>query len=126
MLDKVKEHFVKHKTVYLTVSGVIVGTLVGAAATVYLSKNPTIVNKPIQILTWKSKQTIEVFVEALGDPGNVIQDVSTGIIYASQGQAARELGLSPARLSEHLHGELDHVKGHVFKLLGKAGVAPAA
>ena len=104
-------------------AGTVAGVVLGAVVTVVVGKNPQVVNKPIQILTWKSKQVIEVYIEALGDPGNVIQDVETGIIYASQNQAARELGINPARISQQLHGIIDHAKGHKFVILGKAGVS---
>ena len=104
-------------------AGTVAGVVLGAVVTVVVGKNPQVVNKPIQILTWKSKQTIEVFIEALGDPGNIIQDIDTGIIYASQGQAARELGIHPSRISKQLNGVIDNAKGHRFTLLGKAGVS---
>jgi plasmid maintenance system antidote protein VapI len=61
-------------------------------------------------------------VEALGDPGNIIQDTTTGIVYASQGQAARALGVFPARISENLTGKLPNVNGHCFTKIGKAAV----
>jgi hypothetical protein len=119
-IEKIKNHLAENKKTYiLTASGVVVGAL-GATA---LTSNKSIVNvRPIQILTWKSKQHIEVFVEALGDPGNIIQDTTTGIVYASQGQAARELGLSPSAISQQLSGKKPHVKNHVFEKLGKANV----
>jgi hypothetical protein len=84
--------------------------------------SPLVSNRLIQVLTYKSNQTLEVFIEALGDPGNIIQDTTTGIIYASQGQAAKELGVTPGYVSQHLHGRQDHVKGHILKNLGKAMV----
>ena len=123
MLEKVKEHLKKHKTAYLVTVGTVAGVALGAVVTAVIQKNPQVINKPVQILTWKSKQTIEVYIEALGDPGNIIQDNTTGSIYASQGQAARELGLNPARLSEHLNGTRDQVAGRTFTRLGKAPVS---
>lgn len=77
---------------------------------------------PKQILAWKSTQTIEVIIEALGDPGNIVQDTTTGTVYASQGQAARALGVDASTVSKHLNGVLPNVRGHVLTKLGKAAV----
>lgn len=122
-IQKTKQHIIDNKAIYIT-GGVclVVGALGGG---LYAIKNDALVNtKAIQVLTWKSKQTIEVYVEALGDPGNIIQDTTTGIIYASQGQAAKELGVTPAAISQHLAGKTSHVKGHAFVKLAKAMVPP--
>lgn len=120
-LVQIKQHIVENKWAYISGG---VGLAAGAAGAVILTPKITLANtRQFQILTWKSKQTVEIFVEALGDPGNIIQDTTTGIVYASQGQAARELGVSPARISENLTGKLPNVKGHIFKKLGKASVS---
>lgn len=114
-------HFKENKKLYI---GIAVGICLGTGASVMIFHSSALVNiKPVQILTWKSKQTIEVFIEALGDPGNIIQDTTTGTIYASQGQTARALGVSPARISEHLAGKIPNVKGHILEKLGKAVVS---
>lgn len=62
-----------------------------------------------------------IIIAALGDPGNVVKCLETGEHYASQGQAARNLGVNVARISEHLGGKLENVKGKHFEVLGKAG-----
>ena len=96
-VKKVKNHFAENKSAY------IAGTLglVAGASVALLAFPASVANvKQLQILTWKSKQTVEIFVEALGDPGNIIQDTTTGTVYASQGQAARALNVSPSRISE--------------------------
>jgi len=120
-LEKIKKYFDENKRIYI--SCVITGA-VCAGVTLLIAPKTSLSNvRQFQVLTWKSKQTVEVFVEALGDPGNIIQDMTTGIIYASQGQAARELKVSPARISENLAGKLPDVKGRIFKKLGKAVVS---
>jgi hypothetical protein len=119
----VKQHLKNHKTTCIT-GGVCL--VVGAAVTLIVLRNqagaPEVVNKITQVGIG-NKATIEVYIEALGDPGNIIQDTATGTIYASQGQAARALGLSASRLSQHLSGKVDNVDGYVFQKLGKATVA---
>ena len=79
----------------------------------------------VQVLSWKPEayQTIDVHIEALGDPGNIIQDADTGIIYASQNQVAKALDVAPAYVSQHLNGKRDHVMGHKLVKLGKAMVS---
>jgi hypothetical protein len=117
-VEGVKRHLKENRKEYI-IGGVCL--VVGAAGAVLTLASTDVVNaRQLQVLTWKSKQVLHVHVEALGDPGNIIQDTTTGIIYASQGQAARELGVFPARISEHLTGKLPHVKNHKFKILGKA------
>ncbi len=64
---------------------------------------------------------MRVFINPLGDPGNVVQCVETGTIYASQGQAARALGVTAAEVSNHVCGKVSHVNGQHFVILGKAG-----
>lgn len=121
-MSKVSEHLKKHKAAYIT-GGVCLG--VGLGAGVIIAKTQPAVyskNQIVGLVNWKPKQTIEVFVEALGDPGNIIQDLDTGTIYASQGQAARALGVDPSTVSKHLKGLYDNAGGHTLKNLGKAAV----
>lgn len=120
-MGKIKNHFEKNKQLYI---GIGVGVGVSVVSTLVL-RQPKVVgtlskNQITALLAWKPQQTLEVYIEALGDPGNVIQDLTTGTIYASQGQAARALNLSASAISKHLKGLTPHVKGHTFKLLGKA------
>lgn len=119
--NKIKNHFRENKKYYITGASCLAVGAVGGAAICW--RSPQVSSKIVQILSYKPQATLEVFIEALGDPGNIIQDTTTGIIYASQGQAARELGLNPSELSKHLKGRNSHVKGHVFEKLGKAMVA---
>ena len=123
MNDKLKQHWQENKKLYIVgATSATIGAL-GAAAVIF-KLSPKIANvQAIQALTYKSTQTVEVWIEALGDPGNIIQDMTTGTIYASQGQAAKALGVSPSYVSQHLNGIRDHVKGHQLKVLGKAMVS---
>lgn len=117
-VTKVKTHLKENKELYIVggVSAVVGGALTYAAT----KSTPAVNNSQTQLIAINSPQTMEVFIEALGDPGNIIQDVDTGIIYASQGQAARELGVSPSRVSDHLNGRLEHIGGHRLVKIGKA------
>lgn len=119
-IEKIKTHFRENKVVYYVGIGC---TALGAASGLAVVSSPLVSNRLIQVLTYKSSQTLEVWIEALGDPGNIVQDTTTGIIYASQGQAAKELGVDPWMVSKHLHGEKDSINGHVLTKLGKAMVS---
>lgn len=122
-IENIKNHVRENKKVYIVgASCLAVGVGVGVGVSV--RRPSSMVNvRPIQALAYKSNQTVEVFVEALGDPGNIIQDTTTGTIYASQGQAARALGVRPTRVSEQIRGLVEDVNGHKFIKLGKAAVA---
>lgn len=128
-LDKIKTHFRENKKLYV---GIAIGagvTIVAVSTCIILRSSTSEVGNDFRVsprgVFYKSpiEQRIDIRIEALGDPGNIIQDTTTGTVYASQGQAARELGLNPARISDHLNGRSPHVKGHVFEVLGKATVS---
>ena len=123
-IAKIKQHVKDNKQIYIScgVTGVVavVGTLIVVSQRG--ETNPLIHSagnfnyKP----TTHNKVTIKTF-EALGDPGNVVHDLTSGAYYPSQGAAARVLGIPPGRVSEHLHGKSSHAGGHVLEVIGKAG-----
>lgn len=122
--EKVKTHFRENKKLYI---GIAIGagvTAIAGVGYILLSGRGQYNQTSVIVGNHNTvKQTLEVYIEALGDPGNIIQDLTTGTIYASQGQAARELGVDPRRISKHLNGLADHVDGHQFAVLGKAPVS---
>ena len=120
-VDQIKKHFKKNKVVYISTA---CGVGVGLVAGVLISKN--VVNKTTVAEMKNVVAVIEVTIEALGDPGNVVQDTTTGIIYASQNQAAKALGVSTSMVSQHLSGKFKHLNGHTFTKLGKAIVSEAS
>lgn len=129
-LESVKTHVKANKKVYvvgvacLTVG--VLGTLAvvrTGAISVTGDSNAVVAPTVNQVLSWKPSSVLEVHIEALGDPGNIIQDLMTGTIYASQRQAAKALNVSPGRISEHLKGAREHLDGHQLVKLGKAMVS---
>lgn len=130
-IARIKKHVNDHKKVYLIAGAVVtVGAAAGAGyilgtRTVPKEISTQVAPSQTAALCYKPMltQTVEVTVEALGDPGNIIQDLTTGTIYASQNQAAKALGVYPARISEHLAGKIPNVQGHMLQFLGKAAVA---
>lgn len=122
-IEKIKTHFRENKKVYIACGVTAAATAIGTAFV--LSDRGSVITKfyTKQIGVVNKNNNIEVYIEALGDPGNIVQDTVTGTVYASQGQAARGLGVTPARVSEHLSGKIDSINGHVLTRLGKAPVA---
>lgn len=97
--SKIKRHFKKHGEAYLVGAACLV---VGAAAAVAYQRG---------IITTKHL-------------GNVIQDTTTGTIFASQKRAAQQLRVPESQISQHINGRLEDVKGHVFTKLGRAVPVP--
>lgn len=130
-IDQIKKHVQDNKKYYI-IGGVVVGLAAAGAAGYILGTKtspkdvenfvaPSI--KQQGIVVWRPEATLEVTIEALGDPGNIIQDVTTGTIYASQNQAAKALGVTKSTMSRHINGELDFIAGeHQLVKLGKAFV----
>jgi hypothetical protein len=119
---RVKKHVQEHKEAYLA-SGVTAVVASTGTALIFANGSDTqVVSKITNVICWKPTSVInQIIIAALGDPGNVIQDAVSGMIYASQGEVVRKTGVNPAKLSEHLHGKRDHVNGMQFKVVGKAG-----
>lgn len=123
--ERAKQHLKDNKKTYIACAGTAV---VAAVGTFFATRKATMTvgdQDITQVLSWKPEahQHLEVWIEALGDPGNIIQDNDTGTIYASQGQAAKELGVTPSAISQQLSGKAPHVRGHTFTKLGKAMVS---
>jgi len=97
--NKVKAHFKRNGKVYIAVG---VGLAVGVLATVAYQRG---------IITTSHL-------------GNVVQDTTTGKIFASQKRAAQQLRVPQSQISQHLNGQLEDVKGHVFTKLGRALPVP--
>lgn len=128
--SKVKAHVQENKKYYI-IGGVVVGGIaIGTSGYILGMKvSPKNVENLVApsikqqgLVVWKPEATLEVYIEALGDPGNIIQDTTTGTIYASQNQAAKALGVAGSRVSKHLNGLLSDVDGHTLVRLGKAAV----
>jgi hypothetical protein len=116
---KAKTHVQENKKIYLVGSTCLIVGLVSG----YFFHNTAVSTSIRSIRLWSpgDNNLMSIYITPLGDPGNVIQCVETGTIYASQGQAARELGITASALSQHLAGKKVHVRGNHFRILGKAG-----
>jgi hypothetical protein len=124
-LEKIKQHLVENKRVYIAAGvGMVVGIVIGGV-TVYLLKNgnavPQISQKAIGI--WNTQVATLITIDAPGNSGNVIQDLSTGIIYPSQNAAAKALDIDKANISKHLSGIFPNAEGHIFKKIIDGGAS---
>lgn len=118
---KVGTHLREKKGYYITaVVSVMSTAALGSAGVVYVKNADTVIAPRIQqILNWKPEAYI--VIAALGDPGDVIQDMVTKTIYPSKGDYARKTGADPVMVRRHLKGELPDVNGAQLRVLGKAG-----
>ena len=117
--EKIKDHVSRHKTTYI--AGGVCFVLGAATAVVLKDKSSLVSVREYFNMKWHSPTTNQFIMPALGHPGNVVQCIETGTVYASQGQLARELGVDPWVVSNHLKGLLPDVKGFHLNILGKAG-----
>jgi hypothetical protein len=122
-VQKIKTHIKENKKTYI-VGGVCFVVGAAAMAIVKGSQNTAIVDS-FNILKYKSphtSQTVLVALPQLGHPGNAVQVVGDpGTIYASQGEAARALGVTPTAVGKHLKGDIPNVAGVVLKKITEKG-----
>jgi hypothetical protein len=118
MFERTKQHLKDHKEEYI-VGGVCL--VVGCVAGVALANNAEVIQIVDAFKVQICSPTTNIVIAALGDPGNVVQSLTTKEVWASQAAAARALGVSPAQVAQHLSGKNAHVAGHTLKVLGKAG-----
>ena len=125
-LDKVKKHLSDNKTVYLaSVIGLSSGLAIGGAIGYSLRSSGGLVAIANHFSPFAKIEGVQVVIQALGDPGNIVQCVETGTVYASQNQAAKAMGVNRGTMSGHLNGGAPHVKNLHFVRLGKAEVPSA-
>lgn len=69
-----------------------------------------VTNRPF--FSFCSGQRAVVIRNEIGRPSYLIHDINTDLWYRSQSAAAKALGVSDSRVSNHLNGLLSHVDGH--------------
>lgn len=123
-IERIKKHIYDNRKVYLAATvGVVVGVVTVLVVIAIKSKTESVEVNMTRILSPGDniENIMNVYIAPLGDPGNVVQCVETGTIYASQGQAARELGVTATNVGNHLHGKISDLNGFHLVILGKAG-----
>jgi hypothetical protein len=122
-IQKLKEHFKKHKRRYLELAGglgiagiswtIMRGCHAGVLRVPDGSDGITV--RPLSVLS--NRMNVVTLIEAnrQGAPSWIVRCKETGEFFSSQLQAAREMGISPANLSSHLNGKFDDVSGFHFE-----------
>jgi hypothetical protein len=60
------------------------------------------------------QQTISIYGNVIGRPGNEVVDLTKGKLFASQALAAKDAGASEYSMSRHLKGDYDNLNGRQF------------
>ena len=132
MNPKIKEHFKKHKTLYISIGCVAVGIGI-AVLTGRIMKNldqrELLVLPRRELLVPDVKGSIVnygpnngivgnvsyISANRQGPPSWVIRCLETGQLYTSQNSAAEALGLNSPDISRHLNGLKEHVNNLHFE-----------
>ncbi len=112
-MQKIREHFTRHRTVYL---------LSGTAILILAFRSPKQVRGDnYEVRAFLGKASLNVFHnrgDTHGSLSYIVRCVDTGVVYRSQAHAAVSLGISASKLSSHLNGKLPNVDGLTFERLG--------
>lgn len=133
-MQSVKKHIKKNKKQYIT-GGVCL--LVGFAGGELFMLNRSIPGGLAQKITQIGIWNDAIIIAALGDPGDVVRilestpeweklGIRAGMLFQSRGALARALETSVAKVSGHLNGHNQDVKGIIAEVVGKAGQPIAA
>jgi hypothetical protein len=121
-IEKIKKHFSENYKIYIVGGTCLVVGVIGGVLASRKGAEMIVDAYKLQINSPTTNNILTQFIlPALGDPGNVVQCLETGTTYASQGQAARELGVSATNIGNHLHGKISDINGLHLTVLGKAG-----
>jgi len=122
IVDGVKNHVKRHKTIYISagVAGITllimrksrIEALALRGACGPETADTLVTNRPFSFLS--SGQSIQnvVIRQELGRPPYLIHDVTADLYYGSQSAAAKTLGTSNSTVSRHLRRLRSHVNGH--------------
>lgn len=125
-IERIKKHLHNNYKVYIAATaGVVVGIVtvlvILAIKSETGSDSPEIAQKAFGI--WNTQVATLITIDAPGNSGNVIQDLTTGIIYPSQNAAAEALGINKATISKVVLGKIPEVNGHAFKKIIDGGTS---
>jgi hypothetical protein len=127
-VEEVKAHIRTHRQKYIFAGSCVLSAAAGAGAMKVLGAEQIAIVDSIKLtlLSWKSPttNTITQLLVRRGHPGNVVQCLETGEVFASQNAAAVSMGLNPGEVSKQVRGLIPDVRGHTFMMLGEA-IAPS-
>ena len=118
-MEKVKRHILENKEMYAILVFAGITCVIMKGRTVGVPRVPNaIAIRPFTFFSNRTKNIVNVYVrDGRGHPGYMVADMTTGIIYPSQYEAARALDVSASVVSGHLRGKLSDVSGHQLERL---------
>jgi hypothetical protein len=126
-IKRAKEHIKENKAVYIgTAAGFAAGIIIGVFAFTRKPVKPEEMIESMKIHiqtlikggrrnTTNVYQTVSMYGNVIGRPGNPVRDLTTGKEYTSESLAATAVGIPLSSLSKHLNGRQDHANGHRFE-----------
>jgi hypothetical protein len=116
LVENVKNHVKRHQAIYSFGAGVGMMGLFAFATGGRYYKVPEIAIRPISVL---SKQTVVAVIkrEGRGHPGFPVWCRETGDAWFTQGEAAKSVGTSALKMSQHLNGHRPDVFGLHYERL---------
>lgn len=114
-MNKFKEHWNRNKKMYYGFGGGVVITTLGAVILHKIVLTQQLVESAVATGNIMYKSNIyQTVLNARGHPGYIIECLETGLLFQSQNQAAKLLGISASLLSSHLNGKTESVNGLHF------------
>jgi len=129
-IEKFKQHIKDNKKIYIgTTIGIVTGSIITALfimrkygmTDMEMEEHVLISIKQRLLANYKptvhnnTYQTISQYGNPIGRPGTPVVDTTTWKRFESESLAARSVGASVTKVSDHLNGRREHVNGHTFK-----------
>jgi lactam utilization protein B len=123
MIDKLKDHIKKHKTLYCSVgTGVVFAgiTAIVMRSVAMQSISSSVTGTAGSSVTGTGKRVAIsnisfISADRQGPPSWVVRCKETGKIFTSQRSASLEMGIIQTNLSKHLNGLQDNAEGFHFE-----------
>jgi hypothetical protein len=115
--EQIKKHFVDNQKLYI---GVGIGIVVTAVAVVVFKTSPQVAITNPALVNWKpTSNIIQVQMVRPGPKSFVIQCLETQRTWPSMREAAKDLGINPMAISNHLKGKFPDAGGLHFEKLAE-------
>lgn len=126
-MDRVKTHLEEYKQLYISIG--ISLSIAGITYLIVRNTSQCIKGANYGVLTQGANYGVlgdnnivnyvsYISSERKGPPSWIIKCLDTGEIFESQKEAAKALGISSSKLSEHLTGKRNNAQGYHFVRLG--------
>lgn len=122
-IEKIKKHLKEHKETYIAASAALIVGAIGGA--MFVQKRygtigsdvltpQLVVNGGKHVNTTITQQTISIYGNKIGHPGNPVYDMTTGKRFESETLAAKFLDVNHQTMRRHLDGKIPDLNGHMF------------